>query len=74
MLTTSTPLPEETTVSDHPSLTDLDRALPFVERHIGLRPADEERMLERLGFDSLEDLMIPSVDRIRDEIEQAMKG
>ena len=24
--------------------------------------------------DSLEDLMIPSVDRIRDEIEQAMKG
>ena len=27
-------------MSDHPSLTELDGALPFVERHIGLRPDD----------------------------------
>ena len=27
---------------------------PFVDRHIGLRPADIESMLEALGHDSLE--------------------
>ena len=33
-------------MSDHPTLAELDAALPFVERHIGLRPADIETMLE----------------------------
>jgi glycine dehydrogenase len=48
-------------VSDHPSLTDLDGALPFVDRHIGLRPADERAMLERLGYGSLAELMDAAV-------------
>src|SRR5689334_15745648 len=43
------------------SLTYLDGALPFVERHIGLRDADVATMLERLGFDSLEALMEAAV-------------
>ena len=48
-------------MSDHPSLAELDSALPFVDRHIGLRPADVETMLERLGFASLEALMDSAV-------------
>ncbi|MCW2854348.1 MAG: gcvP [Nocardioides sp.] len=48
-------------MSDHPRLIDLDGALPFVDRHIGLRPADERIMLERLGFDSFDDLMASAV-------------
>ena len=42
-------------MSDHPSLAELDGALPFADRHIGLRPDDIATMLERLGFDSLDD-------------------
>jgi glycine dehydrogenase len=48
-------------VSDHPSLSELDGALPFVDRHIGLRPEDIETMLERLGFTSLDALMDAAV-------------
>ncbi len=48
-------------MSDHPSLSDLDAALPFVDRHIGLRPGDIDAMLERLGFASLEALMDAAV-------------
>ncbi|MCW2842907.1 MAG: gcvP, partial [Nocardioides sp.] len=48
-------------MSDHPSLSELDAALPFVDRHIGLRPADVDSMLERLGFDSLDALMHAAV-------------
>ncbi|MEJ7833035.1 MAG: aminomethyl-transferring glycine dehydrogenase [Nocardioides sp.] len=48
-------------MSDHPSLAELDAALPFVERHIGLRPADIESMLGRLGFASLDELMSAAV-------------
>ncbi|WP_432479859.1 aminomethyl-transferring glycine dehydrogenase [Nocardioides sp. GXQ0305] len=48
-------------MADHPSLTDLDAALPFVERHIGLSPADEQHMLGALGFGSLEELMTAAV-------------
>ncbi|WP_435745771.1 aminomethyl-transferring glycine dehydrogenase [Nocardioides sp. SYSU DS0663] len=44
-----------------PSLAALDAALPFVDRHIGVRPDDEARMLDRLGFDSLEALMEAAV-------------
>ncbi|MBB3045042.1 aminomethyl-transferring glycine dehydrogenase [Nocardioides soli] len=46
---------------DRPTLTDLDGALPFVERHIGLREADIASMLDRLGFDSLDALMDAAV-------------
>jgi glycine dehydrogenase len=48
-------------VADHASLTDLDAALPFVERHIGLRPDDVEHMLRELGFASLDELMAAAV-------------
>ena len=43
------------------TLVELDGALPFVDRHIGLRPADIETMLARLGFDSLDALMDAAV-------------
>ena len=48
-------------MSDHPSLIELDSALPFVDRHIGLLPADTEAMLKTLGFASLDDLMAAAV-------------
>ena len=48
-------------MSDHPSLAELDGALPFVDRHIGLRPEDIETMLETLGFGSLDALMDAAV-------------
>jgi glycine dehydrogenase len=48
-------------MADHPTLTELDGALPFVERHIGLRDSDVTSMLDRLGFDSLEALMSAAV-------------
>ncbi|MEP9383624.1 aminomethyl-transferring glycine dehydrogenase [Nocardioides sp. KR10-350] len=48
-------------MSDTPSLSDLDGALPFVDRHIGLSPADQQTMLERLGYDSLAALMDAAV-------------
>ncbi|WP_395656334.1 aminomethyl-transferring glycine dehydrogenase [Nocardioides sp.] len=48
-------------MADHPTLTDLDGALPFVDRHIGLRDEDVATMLDRLGFGSLEELMDAAV-------------
>ena len=59
-------------MSDHPTLAELDAALPFADRHIGLRPDDIATMLERLGFDSLEDLMeaaVPGGIRSADELD-----
>ncbi|CAI9414241.1 aminomethyl-transferring glycine dehydrogenase [Nocardioides sp. T2.26MG-1] len=56
-------------MSDHRPLTrlddqpdgQLDGAVPFADRHIGLRPDDVESMLARLGFDSLDALMAAAV-------------
>ena len=48
-------------MSDHPTLAELDAVLPFVERHIGLRPTDVESMLETVGFASLDELMAAAV-------------
>ncbi|MET0526658.1 MAG: glycine dehydrogenase (aminomethyl-transferring), partial [Nocardioides sp.] len=48
-------------MSDQIAPSDLDGALSFVERHIGIRPADLELMLGRLGFDSLDALMSAAV-------------
>jgi glycine dehydrogenase len=48
-------------VSDHPTLAELESALPFVDRHIGLRPEDIDSMLARLGFATLEELMDAAV-------------
>lgn len=48
-------------MSDHPTLAELETALPFVDRHIGLSPADVAHMLETLGYASLEELMAAAV-------------
>ena len=45
----------------HPSLAELDAALPFVERHLGITPEAERTMLDTLGFDTLADLMDAAV-------------
>ncbi|MFC6341392.1 glycine dehydrogenase (aminomethyl-transferring), partial [Nocardioides hankookensis] len=58
-------------MSDHLSLTELDGALPFVERHIGLRDGDVASMLDRLGFDSLDALMdaaVPGAIRVAESL------
>jgi len=59
-------------MSDHPTLTELDGALPFVERHIGLREPDIATMLERLGFTSLDALMdaaVPGAIRVAESLD-----
>ena len=57
-------------MSDHPSLAELEAALPFVDRHIGLRPEDVDKMLGTLGFASLDALMDAAVPGgIRTEAE-----
>ncbi|WP_122817496.1 aminomethyl-transferring glycine dehydrogenase [Nocardioides pantholopis] len=48
-------------MSDVPTLAELDGALPFVDRHVGPGPEAVRVMLERLGFDSLEELMAAAV-------------
>jgi len=48
-------------VTDFPSLSELDGALPFVDRHIGLDRDAERVMLERLGYGSLDELMDAAV-------------
>ncbi|MDT0201593.1 aminomethyl-transferring glycine dehydrogenase [Nocardioides sp. AE5] len=48
-------------MSDHPSLTDLDAALPFTERHIGPDADAIATMLEHLGQPSLDALMDAAV-------------
>ena len=40
-----------------PSLAELERDLPFVERHVGPREGQQARMLEFLGYDSLDALL-----------------
>jgi glycine dehydrogenase len=44
-----------------PSLADLDDALPFADRHIGLSEGDVATMLSALGHDSLHGLMEAAV-------------
>ncbi len=48
-------------MSDHPTLSQLDAALPFADRHIGPDEDARATMLAALGFDSLEDLMAAAV-------------
>jgi glycine dehydrogenase len=43
-------------VTDRPSLTDLERGVPFTERHIGPRPGELATMLAAIGADSLDEL------------------
>jgi len=58
-------------VSDHPTLSQLDAAAAFADRHIGPDAAQQARMLEALGFDSLDALMqaaVPGGIRSADEL------
>lgn len=48
-------------MSDHPTLSQLDAALPFVDRHIGPDQDARATMLAALGFDSLDALMAAAV-------------
>ena len=48
-------------MSDHPTLSQLDAAQTFADRHIGPDEQQEATMLESLGFDSLTDLMNAAV-------------
>jgi glycine dehydrogenase len=55
-----------------PSLTELDRSVPFARRHIGPDDQAREKMLAALGFDSLSALMdaaLPDGIRKAGEIE-----
>ncbi len=45
------------TQSDESPLPGLDAAGEFLQRHVGTSPADQARMLELLGYQSLDDLM-----------------
>ncbi len=54
-------------MSDRPSLSDLERGVPFADRHIGPRPADLATMLAAIGAGSLDELAAVAVpDSIRD--------
>ena len=48
-------------MSDHPTLSQLDAAQPFVVRHVGPDDEQQARMLEALGFASLAELMEAAV-------------
>jgi glycine dehydrogenase len=55
------------------SLTDLEKASPFASRHIGLATDDQQRMLDALGFASLEDLLADAVPAsIREKLALAL--
>ncbi|HLU57853.1 MAG TPA: aminomethyl-transferring glycine dehydrogenase [Pseudonocardia sp.] len=52
---------------DRPTLSELERGTPFVDRHIGPRPAEVDKMLEAVGAASLDELAAAAVpDSIRD--------
>ena len=48
-------------MSDHPTLSQLDAAPAFVDRHIGPDDAEQATMLAALGLDSLASLMDAAV-------------
>ena len=48
-------------MSDHPTLSHLDDAFGFAQRHIGPDGDARATMLAALGFDSLDDLMTAAV-------------
>src|SRR5690606_17720779 len=57
----------EDPVPDRPTLSELERGTPFVDRHIGPRPAEVDKMLEAVGAASLDELAAAAVpDSIRD--------
>jgi glycine dehydrogenase len=57
-----------------PSLADLERGKPFAERHIGVTPAaDQQRMLDVVGYSSMDDLLGDAVPAsIREKLALAL--
>jgi glycine dehydrogenase len=53
--------------TDRPSLAELERGVPFADRHIGPRPSDLDAMLGAIGVSSLDELADRAVpDAIHD--------
>ncbi len=48
-------------MTSRPTIADLERAAPFSTRHIGPAAADQERMLQELGYGSLEELAVAAL-------------
>ncbi|HET6627101.1 MAG TPA: aminomethyl-transferring glycine dehydrogenase [Nocardioidaceae bacterium] len=60
-------------MSDHPTLSELDSAQAFADRHLGPDDAQQAAMLQALGFASLTDLMESAVPGgIREAAELAL--
>ncbi len=56
-----------------PSLAELESASPFSARHIGLSDADRRRMLDTVGYASLDDLLADAVPAaIREKLALAL--
>ena len=54
-------------MTDRPALHELERGVPFADRHIGPRPAELDTMLAAVGAASLDELAAAAVpDSIRD--------
>ena len=55
------------------SLFDLERSSEFASRHIGITDADQQRMLEAVGYSSLDDLLADAVPAsIREKLTLAL--
>lgn len=55
-------------MTDRIALADLERGIPFADRHIGPRPAELDAMLAAIGAASLDELAAAAVpDSIRDQ-------
>ncbi len=55
------------------SLSEFEQASPFAARHIGTAPADQQRMLDALGYASLDDLLADAVPAsIREKLALAL--
>ncbi len=64
-----------TTQPRHTSLSDLERGVPFADRHIGPRPDGLASMLAAIGASSLEDLAaraLPKTIRDTDPVESTL--
>ena len=61
-------------MTDQISLADLERGTPFADRHIGIADAaDQQRMLDALGYASLEDMLADAVPAsIREKLALAL--
>jgi glycine dehydrogenase len=51
-------------MNDRPSLTELEGAAAFSARHIGPTRAEQQQMLQTLGFSSLQELMDAAVPQV----------